>query len=1450
MAGSPRHGAENKHRSSLLQPWGPDSSALGGPDPSARQEKKKYCCKTKFVGCAGESQHEVSESEPQGEQAEETSDSRPKEADDAALPQYDCSAGFPEHVKDWSSTKRDYCCKTSGRACEGDEAPDEAPDAGSGPGPPPYNCQKGLAYVDNWSHSKRKHCCESEHVGCDGDEPQTQPGPGGRSAPGAPEGDGQTQQGPEDLPTANAPEFDCDKGWPEHVGGWSEDKRAQCCERRNRGCPGGRNVPGAPEGDGQTQQGPEDLPTANAPQFDCDKGWPEDVGGWSEDKRAQCCERRNRGCPGGRSAPGAPEGDGQTQQAPEDLPTANEPQFDCDKGWPEHVGGWSEDKRAQCCERRNRGCPGGRNVPGAPEGDGQTQQRPEDLPTANEPQFDCDKGWPEDVGGWSEDKRAQCCERRNRGCPGGRSAPGAPEGDDHPTANAPQFDCDKGWPEDVRGWSEDKRAQCCERRNRGCPGGKIAPSAPARQEAAFNCDVGKPEHWSLEKRLQCCEDHSIGCDVAAPSSAPAEFNCDVGKPEHWSWEKRLQCCEDHSIGCDAPAPSSARADFNCDVGKPEHWSFEKRLQCCEDHSIGCDVAAPSSAPAEFNCDVGKPEHWSLEKRLQCCRLQCCEDHNIGCHVTPADKRFDCEAGYPTHVAGWSQEKRSYCCESDGIACGDHDDNQLTFRCEFGYDNGAWERGWSDRKKQWCCEHEGRGCAGDSEQVYFNCEVGDEKDWSARKRDWCCNNEGRGCDGATLKPETEPPLFDCTVGKFEDWSDEKANFCLGHTSSNPYNCDHGYSNWQIGWSAEKKKWCCDNEDRGCDDYDCTVGKEEDWSDMKKKSCCHRPGASCEATPPPNFDCKAGYSNWQDGWSAEKKRWCCAEEDRGCDGAASKPEVEPSLFDCSVGKAEDWSEAKRAFCADHAQGATSYDCESDGSLWDRAWSESKKEWCCANRDRGCSSGIDGASVSTATTSSPVASQLFDCDAGFSNWKDGWSDAKKIWCCDHEDRGCKPNGPTSPAFDCSAGLSNWEDGWSAAKKSWCCDHEDRGCKPTGTTSPAYDCDAGYANWQAGWSHDKKAWCCEHANHGCPVDQASGNSSDQYDCDAEYDSWEDSWGQQQQAWCCQHRQRGCRVPEVDSEAYNCSAGLGAPASSLSIATQSWSNGKKVWCCLHEHVGCTDVICRQIGGCEERPPPRFDCETEALPAGCPEAGIAPSDDQKQECDWAFKQAWCCQHENKLCTAAGPSVEASGNSDGEASGNSDQYDCDAEYDSWEDSWDQEQQVWCCQHKQRGCRVPQVDSEAYNCSVGLGNSEPAWSNGKKVWCCSHERVGCTDVICRQIGGCEERPPPRFDCETEALPAGCPEAGNGSVDWSSALAHVLDRLKKRVNESNIAPSDDQKEECDWAFKQAWCCQHENKLCTAAGPSVKANVRKFEMVARGVGEPRPPAAGKRRDGRASLS
>lgn len=35
-------------------------------------------------------------------------------------------------------------------------------------------------------------------------------------------------------------------------------------------------------------------------------------------------------------------------------------------------------------------------------------------------------------------------------------------------------------------------------------------------------------------------------------------------------------------------------------------------------------------------------------------------------------------------------------------------------------------------------------------------------------------------------------------------------------------------------------------------------------------------------------------------------------------------------------------------------------------------------------------------------------FDCDAGYWNWKKGWSNVKKQWCCSHHNKGC----PETPA------------------------------------------------------------------------------------------------------------------------------------------------------------------------------------------------------------------------------------------------------------------------------------------------------------------------------------------------------------------------------------------------------------------------------------------------------
>jgi len=77
-------------------------------------------------------------------------------------------------------------------------------------------------------------------------------------------------------------------------------------------------------------------------------------------------------------------------------------------------------------------------------------------------------------------------------------------------------------------------------------------------------------------------------------------------------------------------------------------------------------------------------------------------------------------------------------------------------------------------------------------------------------------------------------------------------------------------------------------------------------------------------------------------------------------------------------------------------------------------------------------------------------FDCDASFNNWQAAWSDPKKQYCCAHFDRGCSPTATltaahvatTSALFDCDAAYQNREMAWSAGKKVWCCKHRSRGC------------------------------------------------------------------------------------------------------------------------------------------------------------------------------------------------------------------------------------------------------------------------------------------------------------------------------------------------------------------------------------------------------------------------
>merc|ERR1712217_624595 len=73
----------------------------------------------------------------------------------------------------------------------------------------------------------------------------------------------------------------------------------------------------------------------------------------------------------------------------------------------------------------------------------------------------------------------------------------------------------------------------------------------------------------------------------------------------------------------------------------------------------------------------------------------------------------------------------------------------------------------------------------------------------------------------------------------------------------------------------------------------------------------------------------------------------------------------------------------------------------------WSRTHVEWRCSHSQIGCD-------MLTTTTSDAPA---YDCEAGFANWEHGWSDAKKVWCCAVEKRGCAGK---------SKGKKDETDGW----------------------------------------------------------------------------------------------------------------------------------------------------------------------------------------------------------------------------------------------------------------------------------------------------------------------------------------------------------------------------------------------------------------------------------------
>jgi len=364
----------------------------------------------------------------------------------------------------------------------------------------------------------------------------------------------------------------------------------------------------------------------------------------------------------------------------------------------------------------------------------------------------------------------------------------------------------------------------------------------------------------------------------------------------------------------------------------------------------------------------------------------------------------------------------------------------------------------------------------------------------------------------------------------------------------YDCEQGFSSWQVSWTAPEKTWCCIHHARGCDLSSLLAGYTDNsqapggaaaeaarlvarvsplaqgdgtWQPPSPSPspnglqaaggaapAAAAPGAGAGPQMPEQFSC-SGLD--QNAWPAAKKLHCCIHEGVACPPAwkpsVSMPGSNPSAASASMPETNPDSGMLATAAAWAGGGASSsgmgsdYDCEIGLSKWTFSWSPQKQSWCCAQHGYGCDLPSGDTCVAERTD---------------------MEEAEKQWCCSTHGVLCEPTTTRDVDFDCHMGTV-WA--WTPAKTSWCCEMLGLGCITTTplrmlavgalVSAPVFDCSSELA--AVPWSSRQIAWCCVHAGRGCGTlsKMVPGNLFDCHDANA--------WTIGERQWCCENLGAGC---------------------------------------------------------------------------------------------------------------------------------------------------------------------------------------------------------------------------------------------------------------------------------------------------------------------------------------
>jgi len=208
-------------------------------------------------------------------------------------------------------------------------------------------------------------------------------------------------------------------------------------------------------------------------------------------------------------------------------------------------------------------------------------------------------------------------------------------------------------------------------------------------------------------------------------------------------------------------------------------------------------------------------------------------------------QYDCKIKSLDDVKGWSNNRRTWCCEEQRVLC--------PSECDAGSEDVV--KAWSSMKKQWCCEEFRVGC--DDSQVSStpanrgctaSCNRDNESATCQDRIAWLARNRYPGssdsCKSATREVVKHCPS--CSV-----CSEDRGPEC------SEFDCEADLTQWKSTWPSDKQRWCCSTEGKGC------------------------PAGTVGGPGNLPFHCGVGLSSAAWGWSADKKEWCCKNQDIACE-----------------------------------------------------------------------------------------------------------------------------------------------------------------------------------------------------------------------------------------------------------------------------------------------------------------------------------------------------------------------------------------------------------------------------------------------------------------------------------------------------------------------------------------------------------------------------------------